>query len=221
MPEPTVACVMTRTVFTASLDTPFQELVATMTERGLSALPVIEPAGVPVGVVSDMDVLAKLEYHCGADLPPLLAGRRTRARWRKSRACTAHDLAITPVVTIPADAPISTAVRRLADPRQHALCVVDNTGHLVGIIARRDLLGLYLRGDHAIETDIETQLAGTIREHHQITVRVTHGVVTLDGTLTLRSTVDYTERTARHVPGVITTHNNLTYHVDDLAFTGL
>lgn len=77
MPEPLVAAVMTRAVFTAAPDTPFQELVATLTEQGISALPVIDPLGHPVGVVSETDVLAKLEFHCGADLPALLAARRT------------------------------------------------------------------------------------------------------------------------------------------------
>jgi hypothetical protein len=38
-----------------------------MTDRGVNMLPVIDTTGRPVGVVSDVDALAKLEYHCGAD----------------------------------------------------------------------------------------------------------------------------------------------------------
>ena len=221
MPEPPVTTVMTRTVFTASLDTPFQELVATMTERHLAALPVIDTTARPVGIVSDVDTLAKLEYHCGADHPPVLAGRRARTRWHKAIAYTVRGLMTSPAPTIPADTPISVAASQLADPRPRVLCVVDNTGRLIGVLTRRDLLRIYLRGDHAIETDIQTQLAATIHNHHQITVQVTNGVATLTGILTWHSTADHAHQIARSIPGVITTSNNLTYHVDDLAYTGL
>ncbi len=221
MSELTVATVMTRTVFTVFADTAFTELVATITERGVSMLPVIDTTGRPVGVVSDVDALAKLEYHCGADSIPVLSSRRARARWHKAIACTARGLMTTPAATVPAATPVSAAACRLADPRPPGLCVTDHTGRLVGVLTRRDLLGVYLRGDHAIETDIETQLAGTIPHHHHITVDVTHGIATLTGALTLRSTAEHAHRVARCVPGVITTRNNLTYYVDDLTYTGL
>jgi len=221
MSEPTVATVMTRTVFTASQDTPFQELVATLTDHGLSMLPVIDTTGRPVGVVSDVDALAKLEYHCGADYIPVLASRRTRTRWHKAIACTAHGLMTAPAPTIPADTPISTAAGCLSDPHPRALCVTDHTGQLVGVLTRRDLLRVYLRGDHTIETDIKARLAATIYHHRSIAVDVTTGIATLTGTLTLRSTAEHAHRIARSIPGVITTRNNLTYHLDDLTFTGL
>ena len=221
MPEPTVATVMTRMVFTAAADTPFQEIVAAMTDRGLSMLPVIDTTGRPIGIVSDVDTLAKLEYHCGADYIPMLASRRTRTRWHKAIARTADALMTTPAPTIPADTPISTAAHHLADPHPNALCVTDHTGQLVGVLTRRDLLRVYLRGDHAIETDIQAQLAHAIHDHRHITVDVTNGIATLTGTLTLHSTAERAHRIARSIPGVITTRNNLTFHVDDLTFTGL
>lgn len=127
----------------------------------------------------------------------------------------------TPAPTIPADTPISTAASRLADPQPRGLCVTDHTGRLIGVLTRRDLLRVYLRGDHAIETDIQAHLAATIHDHRHITVDVTHGVATLSGTLTLHSTAEHAHRIARSIAGVITTRNNLTYHVDDLSYTGL
>jgi CBS domain-containing protein len=59
-------------------DTPFKELVGTMIARDMDALVVIDPAGRPVGVVTEADVLTKLEFHGGADYPPLLAGSHSR-----------------------------------------------------------------------------------------------------------------------------------------------
>jgi hypothetical protein len=46
-------------------------------------------------------VLAKLEFHDGANPPPLLAGTRCRARWHNSSGLTAADLMTTPAATIP------------------------------------------------------------------------------------------------------------------------
>jgi CBS domain-containing protein len=146
MREPTVAEVMTRAVATAVSDTPFREIVSAMIGSGVSALPVIDPAGRPIGVVGEADVLAKLEFHCGADAPPLLASARTRARWHKSSARTAADLMTTPATTISTEAPLRAAVRRLASAQLRQLCVVDRTDRLVGVLAHPDALRLFLHG---------------------------------------------------------------------------
>jgi osmotically-inducible protein OsmY len=52
-------------------------------------------------------------------------------------------------------------------------------------------------------------------------VHVTGGIVTLDGTLTLHSTVQRAGDAAHHVPGVVAVRNNLRYDIDDLMITGL
>ncbi|MBP2328810.1 CBS-domain-containing membrane protein [Kibdelosporangium banguiense] len=70
MDEPTVGAVMTRQVITAVYDTPFKELAGAMLAHGIDALPVIDSSGRPIGVVSEADILTKLEFHGGAD-PPL------------------------------------------------------------------------------------------------------------------------------------------------------
>ncbi len=70
MAEMTVASVMTKDVVTAVPETPFRELVATMAEKSVSALPVVDKQGRPIGVVSEADVLAKQEFHGGGDEQP-------------------------------------------------------------------------------------------------------------------------------------------------------
>lgn len=61
----TVASVMTTNVVTALPDTPFRELVAAMADNEVSALPVIDGDGRPIGVVSEADLLAKQEFRGG------------------------------------------------------------------------------------------------------------------------------------------------------------
>jgi len=84
MGESTVAEVMSRHLITAEPDTGFKELIATVTAHDLSGVPVLDVAGRAVGVVSERDLLTKLEYHGGTDPAPLLPGSLCRARWRKS-----------------------------------------------------------------------------------------------------------------------------------------
>lgn len=219
MREPVVADVMTRQVITVVPDTPFREVVGTMLAHDLDAMPVIDLTGHPIGIVTSVDTLTKLEYHGGADYPPLLAGAECRARWRKSTGVNAADLMTTPAPTVTADAPLTTALHALADA--HGLYVVDRTGRLTGTLTRHTLLGLLLRSDHAIQTDIEHNALVPAREAHQVKVEVTNGVVTLSGALRLHSTADSVCRVAHHVPGVITVHNNLSYDIDDFLITGL
>lgn len=216
MREPIVADIMNRSVATAVYDTPFREIVSVMIGSGVAALPVIDPVGRPIGIVDEADVLAKLEFQCGADVRPLLSNGRTRARWRKSSAKTAADLMTTPAITIAAEAPLRAAVRRLARAQLRQLCVVNRAQQLVGVLAFPDALRLFLRDDTAIEADIEELVAGTHPGADGITVQVNAGIATLNGALGLRSTVEHADRTARRVPGVVAVHNYLDFEFDDL-----
>jgi CBS domain-containing protein len=58
MDEVTVASVTTTRLVTAAPDTPFRELVATMIQKGISELPVVDGDSRPFGVVSDAGVFA-------------------------------------------------------------------------------------------------------------------------------------------------------------------
>jgi CBS domain-containing protein len=219
MREPTVADLMTRQVITVVPDTPFRELVGIMVSYDLHALPVIDLAAHPIGVVLEADTLTKLEYHGGTDYPPLLAGARCRARWRKAPGINAADLMTTPAPTVTADTPVSTALHTLADTSH--IYAVDDNGTLIGTLNRHDVLPLLLRSDHAIQADIEHNTRVPSHEVRRVTVQVTGGIVTLTGTLRLRSTADSICRTAHRTPGVITVHNNLRHDIDDSLITGL
>ncbi len=55
-------------------------------------------------------------------------------------AKTAGDLMKTEVVTIPETAPLTEAVRRLAEHRISGMPVTNESGHLTGVISIRDIL---------------------------------------------------------------------------------
>lgn len=221
MGEPKIADVLCRRVVTAAPDSTFKELVGAMVAYEVSTIPVLDPAGRPVGVVSEADLASKLEFSGGAAHPPLLGGVHARVRWHKSSATIAADVMTSPAVTITENADLRAALRLLTRAQASVLCAVNGAGTLVGVLTRRDALRLFLRGDTAIRADLEQRLVPDPDAEHHVTVHVRDGMVTLDGVLRLRSTTERAGWLARGVPGVIAVCNNLRFDVDDLMITGL
>ena len=75
--------VMTKDPVTVTPDTPLKRVAGILAAHGFSGLPVVGPAGEPLGVVSEADFLVK-----GTE--PALEPRRTlgrRLRFRRGDAC--------------------------------------------------------------------------------------------------------------------------------------
>lgn len=214
--EPTVESVMTRKVVTARADTPFKELVGLMNTHRVSGLPVVDRDGRPVGVVSEADTLVKQEHRGGRESKPWF-GRGRRARWRKATGQDAADLMTAPAVTIGADATVTAAARLLAEKNIRRLLVVDDEGRLVGIVSRRDVIGTFLRDDDAIRADIEEHVfkRGMWLFPGTLTVTVTDGIASLDGSVERRTTAEIAGQLTKAVPGVVAVHNNLAFEMDD------
>jgi CBS domain-containing protein len=217
MREPTVASVMTSPVITVAAETSFKDVVAILTGNGISAVPVVGPHGTLVGVVSEADVLPKQEFHGGTDPVPHGVPRR-RVRWFRSLGLCAAELMTTPVITIEPGAPVTLAARRMAEKRVRRLFVVDDD-ELVGVVSRRDVLGLFLRPDSEIRADIVEQVLRRTLGVPPVTVRVEvrDGVATVDGEIERRSQIEVADRLIRAVPGVVSVRNKLRHRVDDLA----
>ena len=214
--EPTVESVMTRKIVTARARTTFKELVGLMTTHRVSGLPVVDLMGRPVGVVSEADVLVKQEHLRARDSKPWF-GRARRARWRRATGREAADLMTAPAVTIGADATVTAAARVLAEKNIRRLCVVDGEGVLVGVVSRRDVIGTFLRDDEVIRADIEEHVfrKGMWLFPGTLTVAVTGGVATLDGSVERRTTTQIAGQLTKAVPGVVDVRNNLSYELDD------
>ncbi|WIY00936.1 CBS domain-containing protein [Amycolatopsis mongoliensis] len=221
MREITVGDLMTRAVITAIRETSIREIVAIQAARPGEAVPVIDASGRPVGMVSEADVLTKLEFHGGWDMPPLLRGAAARARWRKSAATTAGEVMTAPATCIAPDAGLTAAVRALATASVPGLCVIDPMSRLIGTVSRLDMLRPFLRDDVDLKTEVEQEIVGRGRAQDTICVEVADGIVTLDGALLLRSSADHACWRARCVPGVVAVDNHLRFQVDDLMITGL
>jgi CBS domain-containing protein len=212
MRENTVADVMTRDVVRAAPDTPYKDLVDFVVGEAISAVPVVDARGALVGVVSEADLLCKQEFHDADKAPASFAGRRVRLAWRKAAALTARDLMAGPVATIALDASVTVAAGRLLRSGLRRLFVVDS-GRLVGVLARRDILRGFLRGDSDIQSEIERDVFdGRLgADPRMVRVTVADGVVWLTGRLEYQGDMAIAEHLSRRVPGVVGVRNRLDY----------
>jgi CBS domain-containing protein len=218
MRKHTVAEVMTTDVVSVPETAGYKEIVAALAHREVSAVPVVNDDGRVVGVVSEADLLYKVEY--AGQAPP--AGRlwdrkRIRTARTKASADTAVDLMTSPAITVGPRDKVTTAAKLMDAEKVKRVPVVDEQGQLVGIVSRGDVLRLFLRGDDDIRREVrdEVLLRTLWIDPTDIRVDVAQGVVTLGGTLDRRSTIALVVAIVQSVAGVVDVVSHFSYHYDD------
>lgn len=216
----TVGDVMTENVVTVVETTPYKEIVDMVATQAIGAVPVLDQDRRVVGVVSEADLLHKMEFTGAEPHVRLLERRRQRNARTKASAENAAELMSTPAVVVSPAAPLTAAARLMDAEGVKRLPVVDGAGRLVGILSRRDLLRVYLREDEALREEIVTQvLLRTLWiDPRTVTVTVDRGVVTLAGTVDRSGTIPVLVSLVAGVAGVVDVVNHLTYHYDDGTF---
>jgi len=205
----TVKDVMTAEVVTVRQETTFKEMAAVLRRYRVSALPVVDDAGLVIGVVSAGDLLAKEAL---AD-PGVAAELLRHQDVRKAQGLTAGDLMTRPAVTAAPEDPVEQAARMMHFMRVKRLPVIDSGGQLVGIVSRSDVLAVFDRPDEDIRRDIvDTMLLHEfLIDPRQFSVTVESGVVTMEGCPETAALGHALVRKARHVPGVVAVRDRLTY----------
>ncbi len=148
----TAADLMTPNPLSIRAGATVSEVVAFLVDKGISAAPVIDEAGRPVGVLSRSDILVhdrELEHALAVVpssyedtepsgafeeiLPTGLAVERT--------ACARARDVMTPVVySVTLEVPAAEVVEQMVAAKVHRLFVVDAGGALVGVISALDVL---------------------------------------------------------------------------------
>ncbi|GAB4107066.1 CBS domain-containing protein [Micromonospora taraxaci] len=212
-----VGDVMTQEVETVTVETPYREIVDVLLRRGVSAVPVIDGFRRVLGVVSEADLLHRVECAGEPVHRRVFESRRRRGARAKGAALLAGDLMTAPAVSTYAETPLSGAARLMDHEQVKRLPVLDDLGRLVGIVSRGDLLRVHLRSDAAIREDVVQEVLRRVLAVRDglVTVEVRHGDVTLAGRLDRRSAVDLAGRLAGQVSGVVRVINAITYEADD------
>ena len=181
----TVAEVMTTEVVSVRPETPFKDCVEMIRVHRVGALPVTDQDGRLLGILTESDLLRKQELKDGPTDP------RGRAR-NAGEAMTAR------VLTVDPQTPIGAAARLMHRASVRHLPVIGPDRRLLGMIARADLLKVFLRSDESIRREVDEELlpdtfgipAGSLE------VDVREGVVHLAGAVE-------SERLERLVPAFV------------------
>jgi CBS domain-containing protein len=204
-----VSDVMTLPAVAVRRDTRFKDIVRAMTDRHVSAVPVVEGDGRVVGVVSEADLLPKEEFR-DRDLTRAEQLRR-RSDLAKAEAVTAQEVMSAPAIVVHPDVTLGQAARIMAVKRVKRLPVIDDEGRLVGVVSRGDLLKVFLRSDEDIEEEVRRTVVAYLFPalSHTIHVSVHDGVVTLRGKVRDPALGWVAERLVRAVEGVVDVHSRL------------
>ncbi|WP_244235894.1 CBS domain-containing protein [Micromonospora inaquosa] len=213
--------VMTKAVVSVQPTATYREVVDLLIGRRFSAVPVVDGFEHVTGVISEADLLRKIEY-AGEDAPRLFEGRRRRGERAKAHAATAADLMSSPPVVALSGTPIAAAARVMDVEHVKRLPVVDDLGRLIGIVSRGDLLKVHLRPDDEISADICRNVFDVLLPDgsEQVDVAVAEGVVRLTGPIDRRSTANMAIRLTRQVPGVVDVIDKFNVAFQDTDTTG-
>jgi CBS domain-containing protein len=216
-----VGDVMTTPVVTVSLRTPYKRIAALLAQHQISAVPVLVLGRHVAGVVSEADLLSAQERRLREAQLESGGHFRRHTDARKHQGLTAGELMTAPAITIQAEAPLPAAARLMTSRHIKRLPVVEPGtafgggvgGKLIGIVSRRDLLGVFLRPDEDIVGDVREMLAQLPQvDLGGVTITVRNGIVTLAGLLGSSEEHDLIRvagRLAWDVDGVVDVVNNL------------
>ncbi len=135
-----VESIMVTKVVIARMDDTVRRLDGLFHKHKLRHLPVID-GGVIVGVISDRDLLRSISPYVGTVAED--------GRDRETLNHKAHQIMTRNPITITPETPVDDAGQILLKHNVSCLPVLDDSGHVVGIITKKDILRALL----ALEAD--------------------------------------------------------------------
>ena len=184
--------VMTTRVTTIGADAQVREAAVRMLERGVSALPVVDDQNLVIGMISEGDLVRRVEL--GTD--------STRSWWLrafaedaatdylKTHGVRVRDVMTSPVVSITPATPLHQVARLMEEKRIKRVPVLE-AGRLVGIVSRADLVRrlaiapakpVEVAGtDRAIKERVIEEIHKTGADRSYINIIVEHATVHLWG----------------------------------------
>ncbi|MDQ2718068.1 MAG: CBS domain-containing protein, partial [Chloroflexota bacterium] len=148
-----VANYVTRDVTTVGEQAPIADVIDALIISPFKRVIVVDEARRVRGIISDVDVLARMQEEVRPRLLTMLAGwaRGTAGRLPtgalrapQGKARVAADIMNREVVTVPETTPVQETIEHMMVTRRKALPVVDAQERLVGVVGRSDLLQILL-----------------------------------------------------------------------------
>lgn len=143
----TVADVMTQDPVVVQPLTPLNEAIKILAEKHFSGLPVVNEAGQLVGILSETDLMWQ---ETGVEPPPYIMfldsviylknPARYEKEIHKALGQTVGDVMTEKPISIKPNQPLREAANLMHNKEIRRLPVVDEEGHLVGILTRGDIV---------------------------------------------------------------------------------
>ncbi|NJD57706.1 MAG: CBS domain-containing protein [Nitrospirae bacterium] len=135
--------VMTAQVISVKKTTPLKDVARIMAEYGISGVPVVDEDGTVAGVISEKDFFSRMGGKGTKSFMSLLAACMEGKEGCPAdpiRAETAADIMSSPPLAVEAHAPLRDIGNIFSENHINRVPVVDETGRLIGIVSRTDVL---------------------------------------------------------------------------------
>jgi CBS domain-containing protein len=210
--------VMVSNVITVRPDTPVNEIANILLSNRISAVPVVDDDGAVVGIVSEGDLIHRVEAGTERQYSwwvKMVGDRGAIARdYLKSHAIKAADVMTRRVITASPDMPLGELASMLERHRIKRVPIVEN-GKLVGIVSRANLLQALATLRREIQVESSNVVDATLRDRvyseitghllasvAQVNVVVHDGVVELWGDAGSHDEKNAIRVAAETIPGV-------------------
>jgi CBS domain-containing protein len=143
----TVAEIMERQVPTVTETAPLADVVGKLLDSAVKRVVVLDAAGKLAGIITDTDIVARVDPEQRPGLLTLLRSRWSAEAHRQVQRAygqRAADVMTSPVVTIADTAPVLDALTLTVERHIKRLPVADADGRVVGIVSRPALLAAAL-----------------------------------------------------------------------------
>lgn len=214
---------MVSPVITVRDDATVQDVAKTMIARRISAVPVIDKTGKLVGLVTEADLMHRIE--AGTERPyswwlHMLSGDRAMAAdYVKSHARKIADVMTREVKTAGPETPLVDIAELFERHHIKRVPIVNEAGDLVGIVSRANIIQAVASArpkfeitlsDAMIRQKLMEELKKQPWAHtHKLNVTVTRGIVDLWGTVESEQARKAINAAAINVPGVDAVNDHL------------
>lgn len=211
--------IMTNYAISVTPDLPVQAVANTMVKNSISAVPVITSDGKLVGIVSEGDLIRRVEI--GTErakswwLEMISSGRSLAAEFVKTHGLKAKDVMTTPVLTADPEVPVQVIADQMERYGVKRIPIVHDD-QVVGVVSRANLLQALASGMHDVEDADEKLRERVVAElsnkswgRGMVNVLVRNGTVDLWGVVDTEDEKKAVRIATERTPGVRTVNDNL------------
>jgi CBS domain-containing protein len=215
--------VMVSPVITVEKIATVRDVAKVLLEKRISAVPVVDNVGKVVGIVTESDLMHRVE--AGTERPyswwvHFLAGDATiAADYVKSHAAKVEDVMTPDVVTATPETPLHEIAALLEEHQIRRVPIVNKYGSLVGIVSRANLIQVVASARPKLEMTlpdltIRQKLLDELKKQswahtHNLGVTVTNGIVDLWGYAESSDQRKAIRVVAEAIPGVTVVNDHL------------